>query len=98
MTVMTAEAGRPEARQINRAAGFRVELVRDWEQVRARCSDIRALTPFQDRRWLDAWYRAFAGFDNLEPLIAIVSDAATLEQVALFPLTRRVRRGHRRAT
>src|SRR6201999_1867046 len=95
MTVMTAEAGRPEARQINRAAGFRVELVRDWEQARARCSDIRALTPFQDRRWLDAWYRAFSGFDNLEPLIAIVSDAATSEQVALFPLTRRVRRGIR---
>jgi CelD/BcsL family acetyltransferase involved in cellulose biosynthesis len=95
MTVMTAEAGRPEAREINRAAGFRVELIRDWEQACARCSDVRALTPFQDRRWLEAWYRAFAGFHDIEPLIAIVSDAATSEQVALFPLVRRVRRGIR---
>jgi CelD/BcsL family acetyltransferase involved in cellulose biosynthesis len=95
MTVVTAEAGRPEARGINRAAGFRVELVRDWEQACARCGDVRALTPFQDRRWLDAWYRAFADFHDIEPLIAIVSDAATSEQVALFPLVRRVRRGIR---
>jgi CelD/BcsL family acetyltransferase involved in cellulose biosynthesis len=95
MTVMTAEAGRPEARDINRAAGFRVEFVRDWQQASARGGDVRALTPFQDRRWLHAWYRAFAGFDDIEPLIAIVSDAATSEQVALFPLARRVRRGIR---
>jgi CelD/BcsL family acetyltransferase involved in cellulose biosynthesis len=95
MTVLAAEAGRPEAREINRAAGFRVEFVCDWEQARAQSGDVHALTPFQDRRWLDAWYRAFAGFDGVEPLIAIVSDAATSTQVALFPLVRRVRRGIR---
>jgi CelD/BcsL family acetyltransferase involved in cellulose biosynthesis len=95
MTVLAAEAGRPEAREINRAAEFRVEFVRDWEQARAQSGDVHALTPFQDRRWLDAWYRAFAGFDGVEPLIAIVSDAATSTQVALFPLVRRVRRGIR---
>lgn len=95
MTVLTAEAGRPEARGVDRAAGFRVEFVRDWTQASARCGGVRGLTPFQDRRWLDAWYRAFAGFDGVEPLIAIVSDAATSEQVALFPLVRRVHRGIR---
>jgi len=95
MTVLTAEARRPEAREVNRAAGFRVEFVRDWEQACARCGDVQALTPFQDRRWLDAWYRAFAGFDGVEPLIAIVSDAVTSTQVALFPLVRRVHRGIR---
>ena len=95
MTVLTAEARRPEARQVNRATGFRVDFVRDWTQASAQCGGVQGLTPFQDRRWLDAWYRAFAGFDGVEPLIAIVSDAATSEQVALFPLVRRVHRGIR---
>jgi CelD/BcsL family acetyltransferase involved in cellulose biosynthesis len=95
MTLLTAEARQPEAREVDRAAGFRVEFVRDWEQARARCGDVHALTPFQDHRWLDAWYRAFAGFDGVEPLIAIVTDAATSTQVALFPLVRRVHRGIR---
>ena len=95
MTVLTAEAGRPETREINRAVGFRVEFVRDWGQACARCGDVRALTPFQDRRWLDAWYQAFAGFHDVEPLIAIVFDTTTSRPVALFPLVRRARRGIR---
>jgi CelD/BcsL family acetyltransferase involved in cellulose biosynthesis len=95
MTLLTAEARHPEAREVNRAAGFRVEFVRDWERASAQCSDLRASTPFQDLRWLDAWYRAFAGFDGVEPLIAIVSDAATAVQVAIFPLVRRLHRGIR---
>ncbi len=40
-------------------------------------------------------YRAFAGFHDVEPLVTIVTDAATSEQVALFPLVRRVHRGIR---
>jgi CelD/BcsL family acetyltransferase involved in cellulose biosynthesis len=95
MTVLTAQAGRTQARQIQRATGFRVEFVHDWQQAAAVCADVRALTPFQDRRWLEAWYRAFAGFGEVEPLIAIVMDAATAEPVALFPLTRRVQHGIR---
>jgi CelD/BcsL family acetyltransferase involved in cellulose biosynthesis len=95
MTVLTAEAGRPETREIPRVAGFRVEFVYDWKQVTARCGEVPAATPFQDRRWLEAWYRAFTGFQGVEPLIAIVSDAATSEPVALFPLVRKVRRGVR---
>jgi CelD/BcsL family acetyltransferase involved in cellulose biosynthesis len=95
MTVLTASAGRTQTREIQRAAGFRVEFVRDWKQAIAACADVRALTPFQDRRWLDAWYRAFAGFSELQPLIAIVTDTVTSEPVALFPLTRRVQHGIR---
>jgi CelD/BcsL family acetyltransferase involved in cellulose biosynthesis len=95
MTVLATGAGFPEARQIDRAAGFRVEFVRDWAQACARCGDVRALTPFQDRRWLDAWYRAFAGFQDVEPLIAIVLDAETSAHIALFPLMRRRHRGIR---
>ena len=95
MTVLTAETGRSEAREIAHAAGFRVEFVHDWKQASARCGDASAPTPFQDRRWLDAWYRAFAGFDGVEPVIAIVSDAATSEQVLVFPFVRKVRTGVR---
>jgi CelD/BcsL family acetyltransferase involved in cellulose biosynthesis len=95
MTVLTAEAAHVEAGAIDLAAGFRVEFVRDWEQASARSGDVHALTPFQDHRWLGAWYRAFAGFNDIEPLIAIVSDARTSEQVALLPLVRRTRRGIR---
>ena len=93
MTVLTAETRHPEARALNRASAFRVEFARDW--AHARCDEVRALTPFQDRRWLDAWYQAFAGFHDIEPLIAIVFDTTTSQQVALFPLVRRVRRGIR---
>jgi CelD/BcsL family acetyltransferase involved in cellulose biosynthesis len=95
MTVLTAETGRSDARETQRVAGFRVEFVRDWKQASVRCDEVPAPTPFQDRRWLDAWYRAFSGLQDVDPLIAIVSDAATLQQVALFPLVRKVRRGIR---
>jgi CelD/BcsL family acetyltransferase involved in cellulose biosynthesis len=95
MTVLTAPVGRARARDIQRAAGFRVEFVSDWKHAIAICSEVRALTPFQHRSWLEAWYRAFSGFRDIEPLIAVVTDAATLEPVALFPLTRRVQQGIR---
>jgi CelD/BcsL family acetyltransferase involved in cellulose biosynthesis len=95
MTVLTAQTGRTLARQELRPAGFRVEFVQDWNQASAAGADIRALTPFQDRRWLEAWYRAFAGVREVEPLIAIVTDAATAEPIALFPLTRRLQHGIR---
>jgi CelD/BcsL family acetyltransferase involved in cellulose biosynthesis len=95
MTVLTAAAGKLDARKISRAAGFRIELVRDWKKAAARWSDVGPSTPFQDPRWLDAWYGAFAGADHVEPLIAIVSDAATGAQVALLPLVRRLQKGIR---
>jgi len=95
MAVLVAEAGHLKAREISRAEGFRVEFVRDWKQAVACWHDAGSSTPFQDHRWLEAWYAAFAKFPEVEPLIAIVSDAATLEQVALLPLVRRVQNGVR---
>jgi CelD/BcsL family acetyltransferase involved in cellulose biosynthesis len=95
MTALTAAAGNLDAREISRVAGFRIEFVRDWKQAAARWNDRRPPTPFQDARWLDAWYGAFAAADHVVPLIAIISDAATGEQVALLPLIRRLQKGIR---
>src|SRR5882757_4371085 len=89
MTVLTAASAKPGAREISRAAGFRVELTRDWKQAVARWNDGGTSTPFQHPQWLEAWYGAFAGVDGVEPLIAVVTDAASGEQAALLPLIRR---------
>jgi CelD/BcsL family acetyltransferase involved in cellulose biosynthesis len=95
MVVLAAEAGHLGVREISRAAGFCVEFVRDWNQAAARWNHVNSSTPFQDPRWLGAWYQAFAHFDSVEPLIAVISDSATSEQVALLPLIRRTRNGIR---
>ena len=95
MTVLTAGAGKLDARESSRGAGFRVEFASDWKQAAARWNDISAPTPFQDSRWLDAWYGAFNGLDDVEPLIATVSDAATGELAVLLPLVRRRHKGIR---
>lgn len=95
MTTLTAEAERLNAREVSRAAGFHVEFVDDWNQAAARWNDVGPSTPFQDSRWLDAWYRAFAGVDDVKPLIAVISDAATSEPAALIPLIRRLHNGIR---
>ncbi|QHO71900.1 hypothetical protein ACH79_03895 [Bradyrhizobium sp. CCBAU 051011] len=88
MTVLTTSAGQPAARAISRAAQFRVELVRDWQQAIARWHDINPSTPFQHPQWYDAWYRAFAGAEGVAPLIAVVTDASTGEPAVLLPLIR----------
>jgi CelD/BcsL family acetyltransferase involved in cellulose biosynthesis len=90
MAVLTAAAGHLDASAIARAARYRVELFDDWKQAASRWNEARATTPFQDFRWLGAWYGAFA---EVEPAIAVITDARTLEQVALLPLVRRARRG-----
>jgi CelD/BcsL family acetyltransferase involved in cellulose biosynthesis len=95
MTVLTTNARKLDVRATPRAAGFRVELVRDWKQAAARWNDIGASTPFQHPQWCEAWYSAFAGADSIEPLIAIVTDSATGEQAALLPLIRRRQNGIR---
>src|SRR6267142_3577586 len=89
MTVLTTSAGRLDTRPTSRAAGFRVELLRDWKQAVARWHDISPPTPFQHPQWYDAWYDAFAGAEGVEPLIAVVTNASTGEQAALLPLIRR---------
>jgi CelD/BcsL family acetyltransferase involved in cellulose biosynthesis len=89
MTVLTTSAGQVAARSTSRAAGFRVELLRDWKQAVARWHDISPSTPFQHPQWYDAWYGAFADAEGVEPLIAVVTDASTGEPAVLLPLIRR---------
>jgi CelD/BcsL family acetyltransferase involved in cellulose biosynthesis len=93
MTVLTASVGKYDARATSRAAGYRVELIREWKQAAARWNVLNPSTPFQHPKWYEAWYSAFAG--HAEPLIAIVSDAATGEQAVLLPLIRRRQKGIR---
>ena len=95
MAMLTAEAEHLGAREISRATAFRIEFAHDWKQAAARWGDIAPATPFQDPRWLDAWYDAFAGIDDVEPLIALISNAATSAHVALLPLVRRIQNGIR---
>ena len=76
-------------RSTSRAAGFRVELLRDWQQAVTRWHDVSRPTPFQHPQWYDAWYSAFANAEGVTPLIAVVTDASTGEPAALLPLIRR---------
>ncbi len=92
MAVLTAAAGHLDASAIARAARYRVELFDDWKRAAACWNAARATTPFQDFRWLGAWYGAFG---EVEPVVAVITDARTLEQVVLLPLVRRARRGLR---
>jgi CelD/BcsL family acetyltransferase involved in cellulose biosynthesis len=89
MTVLTTNVGRLNARAPARASGFRVELLDDWKAAAARWSDISPSTPFQHPQWVAAWYGAFAAADGIEPVIAVVTDAATGQQAVLLPLIRR---------
>ena len=89
MTVLTTSAGQLAARSTSRVAGFRVELMRDWQQAVARWHDISPSTPFQHPQWYDAWYGAFAAAEGVAPLIAVVTDASTGEPAVLLPLIRR---------
>lgn len=95
MAILMAEVEHPKARATSCAKGFCVEFVFDWQQAAACWDDANSPTPFQDRRWLEAWYAAFANFSEVEPLFAIISDVVTLEQVALLPLVRRAQNGVR---
>jgi len=88
--MVTLELGETDRRATSSVASFRVEFIRDWSQaVRFRDSAGDA-TSFQHRHWLDAWYSAF---DTLAPLIAVISDTATQDHVALVPLICREQNG-----
>jgi CelD/BcsL family acetyltransferase involved in cellulose biosynthesis len=95
MTVLTAEAGRADVRAGSPASRYLIEFTRDWKRAKARWGDPVDATPFQDWQWLAAWYGAFANIDSVEPLIAIISNAATSEQAVLLPLIRRMHKGIR---
>jgi CelD/BcsL family acetyltransferase involved in cellulose biosynthesis len=95
MTALAARAGRLDATASSRAAGFRVDFLRDWGAAVADGFDTTAATPFQDHRWLTSWYGAFGDTEDIKPLIAVISDAVTLERAALVPLVLRVHNGIR---
>jgi CelD/BcsL family acetyltransferase involved in cellulose biosynthesis len=89
MAIPATNTGRPDARASAAGVGYRVELMADWKQAAARWNAFDPSTPFQHPQWYEAWYDAFANTERVEPLIAIVTDAATGEQAALLPLIRR---------
>ncbi len=95
MAVLATEAKHLDAGRHVRVADFCVEFIADWREAMARWRAGNAPTPFQDVRWLGAWYQALAGRDNVEPLIVLVTEAATGEQAMLLPLIRRSRNGIR---
>ncbi|MCA6126119.1 GNAT family N-acetyltransferase [Bradyrhizobium sp. WSM 1704] len=88
MTVLTTTVEKFGVRASSNAVGFRVELVSDWAQAVARWGTIDPPTAFQHPQWHASWYRAFAATDGVDPLIAVVTDAATGERAALLPLIR----------
>jgi hypothetical protein len=89
--VLTAAGGKPGARSI--AHQERVEFA-SAETGRVALGDVGPSTPFRTASG-SMHYRAFAGLDDVEPLIAVVSDAVTGERAALLPLVRRLQKGIR---
>ena len=92
MTTLTNEAARHAARgRASQAAAFSVEFS-DWNTVAGdwdgafRCGHS---TIFQHGSWLGAWYGAFAGRPDIEPLLATIRDRATGEVAMFLPLIRR---------
>ena len=90
--MVTLELGETDRRATSSVASFRVEFIRDWSQVIRFRDSAGDATSFQHRHWLDAWYSAF---DTLAPLIAVISDTATQDHVALVPLICREQNGIR---
>jgi CelD/BcsL family acetyltransferase involved in cellulose biosynthesis len=95
LTTLTTNTGRRDAKASAWSAGYRVELTADWKQAAACWNAFGRSTPFQHPQWYEAWYDAFTNTGSVEPLIAIVTDAATGEQAALLPLIRRRHNGIR---
>ncbi|MBR0702364.1 GNAT family N-acetyltransferase [Bradyrhizobium diazoefficiens] len=68
-----------------------IDFVRDWRQAASRLT-VGHRTAFQHGYWLGPWYQAF---DDVAPLIAVISDAATGKTIAMVPMMSHVRRGIR---
>lgn len=92
MTTLTNDAARPAAwSRGSKAAAFSVTFS-DWDDVAgewAMAFRHGPATIFQHGAWLGAWYAAFAGRGDVEPLIATIRDSATGEIALLLPLIRR---------
>jgi CelD/BcsL family acetyltransferase involved in cellulose biosynthesis len=91
--MVVLDVGQIDSRTLSGATAYCVEFVRDWPIAEARWNGGFGGTSFQDRLWLDAWYRAF---DTVSPLVAIITDAATHAEVAMVPLIHHVQGGIRR--
>ncbi len=68
-----------------------IDFVRDWRQAAMRLNAGHR-TAFQHDDWLGPWYQAF---HDVAPLIAVISDAATGNAIAMVPMISHVRRGIR---
>lgn len=81
-----------------RAAGFLIEIAREWSAVATAWDGAArrgAATAFQHRGWLEAWYGAFAHRADIEPRLVTVRNRATGELALCLPLIRRRRKGMR---
>ncbi|TQF26723.1 cellulose biosynthesis protein CelD [Bradyrhizobium sp. UNPF46] len=76
---------------VSATSDIAIEFVRDWREAASRLNAGHR-TAFQHGYWLDAWYQAF---DDVAPLIAVISDAATGKDIAVVPMISHVRRGIR---
>ncbi len=94
MTALAADT-RQSTSDAASATRYRIEFLREWAQVAARWDAIGHATPFQDGRWLAAWYAAFATESTVTPLIALISDVTTSKPVLALPLIRRTDKGVR---
>jgi CelD/BcsL family acetyltransferase involved in cellulose biosynthesis len=74
--------------RVSSTSGIAVDFIRDWRQAALRLNAGHR-TAFQHGYWLGAWYEAF---DDLAPLIAVISDAATGKDIAMVPMISHVRR------
>lgn len=77
--------------RISSASGLVVDFMRDWRQAASRLNAGHR-TAFQHGDWLGAWYEAF---QDVAPLIAVISDVATGKDIAILPMISHVRRGIR---
>jgi len=76
---------------VSNTSKIAIDFVRDWRQAASRLNAGHR-TAFQHGYWLGAWYQAF---DDVAPLIAVISDAATGKDIAMVPMIGHVRRGIR---
>src|SRR5256885_325995 len=77
--------------RVSSTSGISVDFLRDWRQAALRLNAGHR-TAFQHGYWLRAWYEAFHG---VAPLIAVITDAATGEDIAMVPMFSHTRRGIR---
>ncbi|WP_314951159.1 GNAT family N-acetyltransferase [Bradyrhizobium cosmicum] len=76
---------------VSSTSAIAVDFVRDWQRAASRLNAGHR-TAFQHGYWLGAWYEAF---DDVAPLIAVLSDAETGKDIAVVPMISHVRRGIR---